>query len=102
MCIRDRDESHTAQQAALSGVNRAQQEAERLTILNLDKVTKKSEAYIDSMVQLAKRRIERLADVYKRQPSTRPKRRETVLLPRSLRMAHGMRATTVRRSLRNI
>lgn len=55
------DESHTAQQAALSGVNRAQQEAERLTIRNLDKVTKKSEAYIDSMVQLAKRRIERLA-----------------------------------------
>lgn len=55
------DESHTAQQAALSGVNRAQQEAEQLTIRNLDKVTKKSTEYIDSMVQLAKRRIERLA-----------------------------------------
>ena len=55
------DETRSARQAALSGVNRAQQEAERLTIRNLDKVTKKSEEYIDSMVQLAKRRIERLA-----------------------------------------
>ena len=54
------DETRSARQAALSGVNRAQQEAERLTIRNLDKVTK-SEEYIDSMVQLAKRRIERLA-----------------------------------------
>ena len=56
-----RDESHTAQQAALSGVNRAQQEAEQLTLRNIDKVTKKSTEYIDSMVQVAKRRIERLA-----------------------------------------
>ena len=55
------DESHTAQQAALSGVNRAQQEAEQLTLRNIDKVTKKSTEYIDSMVQVAKRRIERLA-----------------------------------------
>lgn len=55
------DESHTARQAALSGVNRAQQEAEQLTIRNIEKVTKKSEQYIDSMVQLARRRIERLA-----------------------------------------
>ena len=55
------NESHTAQQAALSGVNRAQQEAEQLTLRNIDKVTKKSTEYIDSMVQVAKRRIERLA-----------------------------------------
>lgn len=56
-----RDEEHTAQQAALSGVNRAQQEAERLTIKNIDDVTKKSTEYIDNMMQVAKRRIERLA-----------------------------------------
>lgn len=56
-----KDDAHSAQQAALNGVNRAQQEAEQLTIRNLNKVTKKSEEYIDSMVQVAKRRIERLA-----------------------------------------
>ena len=56
-----RNETHTAQQAALNGVNRAQQEAERLTIKNIGAVTKKSEEYIDNMVQVAKRRIERLA-----------------------------------------
>ena len=56
-----KDEGHAAQQAALNGVNRAQQEAERLTIKNIETVTKKSEEYIDNMVQVAKRRIERLA-----------------------------------------
>ena len=56
-----KDETHQAQQAALNGVNRAQQEAERLTIKNIDDVTKKSTEYIDNMVQVAKRRIERLA-----------------------------------------
>lgn len=44
------NESHTAQQ-----------EAEQLTLRNIDKVTRKSTEYIDSMVQVAKRRIERLA-----------------------------------------
>lgn len=56
-----KDETHNAQQAALNGVNRAQQEAERLTIENINTVTKKSTEYIDNMVLVAKRRIERLA-----------------------------------------
>lgn len=56
-----KDENYNARQAALDGVNRAQQEAERLTIANINAVTKKSTEYIDNMVQVAKRRIERLA-----------------------------------------
>lgn len=56
-----KDETHQAQQAALSGVNRAQQEAEHLAVKSINDVAKKSTEYIDSMVQVAKRRIERLA-----------------------------------------
>lgn len=55
------DETHTAQQAALSGVNKAQMEAEAITIRNINEVTAKSGVAIDKMVQEAKKRIERLA-----------------------------------------
>lgn len=57
------DEKYSAQQAAISGVNRAQQEAEQNAIKNINRVTEKSTEYIEAMVQVAKRRIERLAIV---------------------------------------
>lgn len=61
--IRDdeQDESRSAQQMALRGVNRAQAEAEKITLRNIDEVTEKSKEYIDSMVQQSKKRIKRLA-----------------------------------------
>lgn len=55
------DTSHTAQQAALNGVNKAQKDAEEITIKNINEVTERSKKYIDAMVQESKRRIERLA-----------------------------------------
>lgn len=57
----EQDESRSAQQMALRGVNRAQAEAEKITLRNIDEVTEKSKTYIDSMVQESKKRIERLA-----------------------------------------
>lgn len=58
-----RDEEHMTQQAALSGVNRAQQQAEDAAVKSINDVAKKSTEYIDTMVQVAKKRIERLARV---------------------------------------
>lgn len=55
------DTSHNAQQAALVGVNKAQKDAEEITIKNINEVTERSKSYIDAMVQESKRRIERLA-----------------------------------------
>ena len=57
------NEQHTATQMALNGVASAQQQAGEMTIRNLEKVTAKSEKYIDTMVQESKRRVERLAMV---------------------------------------
>ena len=55
------DEAHSAQQAALNGVNRAQKDAEEITIKNISEVTERSKVYIDTWVQESRRRIERLA-----------------------------------------
>ena len=54
-----RDESHSAEQAALNGVNKAQE----ITLRNIDEATQRSKKAIDTMVLESKRRIERLAMV---------------------------------------
>lgn len=58
-----RDEGHSAEQAALNGVNKAQQKAEEITLRNIDEATQRSKKAIDTMVLESKRRIERLAMV---------------------------------------
>lgn len=58
-----RDESHSAEQAALNGVNKAQEKAQEITIRNIDEATQRSKKAIDTMVLESKRRIERLAMV---------------------------------------
>lgn len=58
-----RDESHSAEQAALNGVNKAQEKAQEITLRNIDKATQRSKKAIDTMVLESKRRIERLAMV---------------------------------------
>ena len=58
-----RDESHSAAQAALNGVNKAQEKAEEITLRNIDEATQRSKKAIDTMVLESKRRIERLAMV---------------------------------------
>lgn len=55
------DTSHSARQAALDGVTKAQKDAEEVTIKNINEVTVRSTKYIETMVQESKRRIERLA-----------------------------------------
>ena len=58
-----RDESHSAEQAALNGVNKAQEKAQEITLRNIDETTQRSKKAIDTMVLESKRRIERLAMV---------------------------------------
>lgn len=58
-----RDESHSAAQAALNGVNKAQEKAEEITLRNINEATERSKKAIDAMVLESKRRIERLAMV---------------------------------------
>ena len=58
-----RDESHSAEQAALNGVNKAQEKAQEITLRNIDEATQRSKKAIDTMVLESKRRIERLAMV---------------------------------------
>ena len=58
-----RDESHSAEQAALIGVNKAQEKAQEITLRNIDEATQRSKKAIDTMVLESKRRIERLAMV---------------------------------------
>lgn len=58
-----RDESHSAEQAALNGVNKAQEKAQEITLRNIDEATQRSKRAIDTMVLESKRRIERLAMV---------------------------------------
>lgn len=58
-----RDESHSAEQAALNGVNKAQEKAQEITLRNIDEATQCSKKAIDTMVLESKRRIERLAMV---------------------------------------
>lgn len=58
-----KDEAHSAEQAALNGVNRAQEKAEEITLRNIDEATQRSKKAIDTMVLESKRRIERLAMV---------------------------------------
>lgn len=56
-----RDEEHSVQQAVLNGVNKAQQQAEEITLKNINEATERSRQAIDKMAQESKRRIERLA-----------------------------------------
>lgn len=58
-----KDETHSAEQAALNGVNKAQEKAEEITLRNIDEATQRSKKAIDTMVLESKRRIERLAMV---------------------------------------
>lgn len=58
-----RDEGHSAEQAALNGVNKAQEKAQEITLRNIDEATQRSKKAIDTMVLESKRRIERLAMV---------------------------------------
>lgn len=58
-----KDETHSAEQAALNGVNKAQEEAREMTLHNLEEATERSKKAIDTMVLESKRRIERLAMV---------------------------------------
>lgn len=57
------DKSHSAEQAALNGVNKAQEKAQEITLRNIDEATQRSKKAIDTMVLESKRRIERLAMV---------------------------------------
>lgn len=57
------DETHSAEQAALNGVNKAQEKAQEITLRNIDEATQRSKKAIDTMVLESKRRIERLAMV---------------------------------------
>ena len=45
-----RDESHSAEQAALNGVNKAQEKAQEITLRNIDEATQRSKKAIDTMV----------------------------------------------------
>lgn len=58
-----KDETHSAEQAALNGVNKAQEKAQEITLRNIDEATQRSKKAIDTMVLESKRRIERLAMV---------------------------------------
>ena len=58
-----KDETHSAEQAALNGVNKAQEKAAEITLRNIDEATQRSKKAIDTMVLESKRRIERLAMV---------------------------------------
>ena len=58
-----KDEPHSAAQAALNGVNKAQEKAQEITLRNIDEATQRSKKAIDTMVLESKRRIERLAMV---------------------------------------
>lgn len=58
-----KDENHSAEQAALNGVNKAQEKAQEITLRNIDEATQRSKKAIDTMVLESKRRIERLAMV---------------------------------------
>lgn len=58
-----KDETRSAEQAALNGVNKAQEKAQEITLRNIDEATQRSKKAIDTMVLESKRRIERLAMV---------------------------------------
>lgn len=58
-----KDETHSTEQAALNGVNKAQEKAQEITLRNIDEATQRSKKAIDTMVLESKRRIERLAMV---------------------------------------
>ena len=58
-----KDETHSAEQAALNGVNKAQEKAQEITLRKIDEATQRSKKAIDTMVLESKRRIERLAMV---------------------------------------
>ena len=60
ICADAKDVEHAAQQAALNGVDKAQQRAEEITVKNIEDASERSRKAIDSMVQESKRRIERL------------------------------------------
>lgn len=63
LCNSAKDETHSAEQAALNGVNKAQEKAQEITLRNIDEATQRSKKAIDTMVLESKRRIERLAMV---------------------------------------
>ncbi|QGM91990.1 hypothetical protein GIR35_12340 [Enterococcus faecalis] len=58
-----KDDEQAMQQAALNGVNKAQQRAEEITLRNIEEATQRSKKVIDTMALESKRRIERLAMV---------------------------------------
>lgn len=58
-----KDDEHAMQQAALNGVNKAQQMAEEITLRNIEEATQRSKELVDTMTLESKRRIERLASV---------------------------------------
>lgn len=64
-----RDENHSAEQAALNGVNKAQHKAEEITIRNIDELTQRSQKAIDTMVLESKRRIEQVKENAKANPN---------------------------------
>ena len=58
-----KDGSRIAERAAVNGMNRVQRQVEEITVKGIKEVTERNKAYIDTKVQEAKRRIERLAMV---------------------------------------
>ena len=54
------DESHTAEQMALHGVHKAQLEAQKITMKNLQATQDKCVAYVQALVDQAQKRTERL------------------------------------------
>ena len=58
-----KDETLSAEHAALTGVNKAHEQATELTLSTIDEATQRSKKAIDTMVLESKRRIERLAMV---------------------------------------
>ena len=54
------DESHMAEQMALNGVHKAQVEAQKITMKNLQVAQEKSIRYIETLVTQAQKRTERL------------------------------------------
>lgn len=56
-----KDGSRIAERAAVNGMNRVQKQVEEITVKGIEEVTERNKAYIDTKVQEAKRRIERLA-----------------------------------------
>ncbi|HEL1344679.1 TPA: hypothetical protein TVS23_001718 [Streptococcus equi subsp. zooepidemicus] len=54
------DESRTAEQMALNGVHKAQQQAQKITMKNLQATQDKCVSYVQALVEQAQKRTERL------------------------------------------